>query len=64
MDEKIQDWLNRPYTPEMGTGVSVEDRMAKAAEYSAYQLYEINQKLNRLIADMACITPLVAALDK
>ncbi len=52
MDEKIQDWLNRPYTPEMGTGVAVEDRMAKAAEYSAYQLFQMNQKLDKLIDEV------------
>lgn len=60
---RIQEWLDQPYQPEMGTGVATEDRIAKALEYSAHHLWQINQKLNRLISETANLGGLITMID-
>ena len=50
MDPKVQNWLDQPYVPEMGTGIATEERIAKASEYSAHQLHQVNQRLDQLIS--------------
>ncbi len=52
-DARLQQWLDSPYQPEMGTGVDAQERIAKATEYSAHQLYQIRQKLDELIKETA-----------
>ena len=50
--ERLQEWLDSPYRPEMGTGVDTQARIAKALEYSAYHLYQISQKLDQVIDEI------------
>ncbi len=47
-DKRIQEWLTAEFVPGMGTGVTTEERAAKAAEYSAYHIQQISQKLTEL----------------
>ena len=47
----VRQWLDSPYQPEMGTGVDVQERIAKALEYSAHHLFQINQKMDSLISE-------------
>jgi hypothetical protein len=37
----------------MDNGIDVQERAAKAAEYSAYQLSQINEKLDKLFEKVA-----------
>ncbi len=47
-DERIKEWLTAEFVPGMGTGVTTEERAAKAAEYSAHHLKRISEKLTEL----------------
>ncbi len=55
VNPQIAAWLNKPYEPGKGDDVNDEERMAKAAEYSAYHLFKISEKMDRLIEETAGI---------
>jgi len=63
VDPAIQRWLETTYEPEMGTGVSADERAAKAAEYSAYQLHQISEKLDRVVGLLDDISVFAATSD-
>jgi len=56
---QLKEWLESPYKPEIGMGVEPLERLAKAAEYSAYHLFEISQKLNKLINETSNVGAMV-----
>ena len=62
-DPKIEAWLEAPYQPEMGSGIDVKERIAKASEYTARHVFEINQKLDTLINNTSGIISEVADLS-
>ncbi len=51
INTQVRQWLESPYKPETSTGIDTEERIAKALAYSAYHLYQISQKLDRLIGE-------------
>ena len=60
---RVQQWLQTPYSPEMGTGVDTQERIAKAVEYSAYHLFEISKKLDILISETSNLGGMVSDKD-
>ena len=56
---QFQSWLDTAYTPEMGSGVDAQERAAKAAEYAAYHLYQISEKLDKLIEETGSLAALI-----
>jgi hypothetical protein len=55
----VRQWLETPYEPEMGQGIDPMERIAKAMEYSAHHLSQINEKLDKLIEETAGIAPMI-----
>ena len=59
INSQVRQWLETPYEPEMGEDIDVQERIAKAAEYAAYHLSQINEKLDKLIEETAGIAPMI-----
>ncbi len=53
INTQVRQWLESPYKPETSTGIDTEERIVKTLAYSAYHLYQISQKLDRLIGEGA-----------
>jgi hypothetical protein len=62
-ETNLTAWLEKPFQPNIGNGGDAQERIARAAEYSAYQLFQINRKLTELRNSVEGVTATLATLD-